>query len=339
MVSVLIVACLTGYRYVNAQESDFNLVTSPLPVSLVVEPGKSVTTDLKLKNASSRSIKLKVLLMKFKVNPQGVVELLEKSDGDNYFNWVTFSPQIFNAEPNEWINVKMSINVPKEAALGYYYAVNFVKADQTVASTKGATLEGRVVTFVLLDVVSKNAKRQASIVSFEADKKWYEYLPAKLTVVVKNTGNIHNAPSGNIFITRAGKTVSMLNVNQYKGNILPNSIRSFSTDWDQGFPTYVTKEENDKVVLDDKQTPKQSLKWDFAQTQKFRIGRYTAKIVLAYNDGQRDIPLRGEVSFWVFPWKLMALTLVVFILVSIGVVSILKNIFKKIKNRRQKKII
>ena len=51
------------------------------------------------------------------------------------------------------------------------------------------------------------------------------------------------------------------------------------------------------------------LKWDWGQASKLRWGKYTAKMLLIYDDGQRDVPIEGEVSFWVVPWRLIGVVL------------------------------
>jgi hypothetical protein len=44
-----------------------------------------------------------------------------------------------------------------------------------------------------------------------------------------------------------------------------------------------------------------------------------------YNDGQRDIPINGSVSFWVVPWKLILILLVIGAFVAIGIWSSLRR--------------
>jgi hypothetical protein len=48
---------------------------------------------------------------------------------------------------------------------------------------------------------------------------------------------------------------------------------------------------------------------------KLRWGKYTANLLLVYDDGTKDVPIEGTLSFWVIPWRLIfgAIGLVVFI--------------------------
>jgi len=294
---LLIVLGGVGWRSVLAQEQGLNLITSPLPITLSAKPGESVSTELRVKNNNNTTERLRVDLLKFSSNDQGEVKLEEPGGSDMYFKWATLSPQTFDAQPGEWKTVKMTIALPKDAAFGYYYAVSFSRASQEADTSKTATIEGRVITFVLLEAESPNAKRELKISQFSADHSLYEFLPSTLSVAVKNSGNVHVAPRGNIFIKRGNKTVSTLEINAAKGNVLPNSTRTFTAQWKDGFPVYEPKT--------DGKSGETQLMWDLSQATKLRIGRYTAKLVLVYNDGQRDVPIEGEVSFWVIPWRLI----------------------------------
>src|SRR3989344_885055 len=293
----------------HAQTPGFSLTTSPPPINLTPPPGKPVSTELRVKNNSTDSQKLKVSLYKFSVNDQSEVQISEPAPSDEYIKWVSFNPQTFEAAPNEWRTIKMSIDVPKDAALGYYYAVGFSAADAPKATPGAATLQGQVITFVLLDVQVPGAQRELKVTSFKANRSTYEFLPVTFTVTVANTGNIHLVPSGNIFVTRGDKTFATLSINPGQGNILPNSSRTFTVEWKDGFPLYEPKTGPDGNPLINPKTNsvETQLKWDFDNPlSKFRIGKYNAKLVMIYDDGQRDVPIEGSLSFWVLPWRILA---------------------------------
>src|SRR5687768_904481 len=80
-----------------------NLTTSPLPLSLKAKPGEKVSVDLRVKNSGTVRERLRVTLFKFAANGEdGQPRLVEREDGDTYFDWVTFSEKSFMAEPNIW---------------------------------------------------------------------------------------------------------------------------------------------------------------------------------------------------------------------------------------------
>lgn len=319
----------------------FNIITSPLPIKLMTKPGQTVETELRMKNQGSQPETIKVGLMKFgATGDTGQPNLFDITSKDTYASWVHFSPSQFVAEPGVWKSVKMTINVPNDAALGYYLAVTFSRASQQ-SDSKAATYKGAVATLVLLDVDSANAKRQIQLVSFESTHGLYEYLPATFNIKVRNEGNIFLSPSGNIFISQRGKTVDTLNVNEAGGSVLPKSNRVFVVKWNNGFPVFEDKIVNGKPVPG-KHGLEQSLKWDGKNIGKFRIGRYNAKLLMVYDNGKQDVPIEATLNFWVIPWKILLVVIAILALLGYGLYNVLKSTYSKTKGgvskiRRAKK--
>src|SRR6266404_242552 len=312
-----------------ATASGVNLTTSPLPVNLSVNPGQSISTDLRIQNAANNTQKIKISLMKFSAyGESGKPALQDRAPGDDYFDWVSFSPAVFDAPPNQWVSVKMTIKIPSSAAFGYYYAVVFSPVDQK-PSGKGNVFLGSTAILVLLDVNSPNAKRSAKVVDFSVDKKSYEFLPVNFSVRLHNGGNVHLLPSGSIYIKRGSKQVGVLDFNSQHGSILPNSYRVYTSAWSDGWPVYVQKTQGGRVVLDKADKPVTSLKWDFSKLPHLKFGHYTANLLASYDNGSRDVPMEASVSFWVVPWRLIAFIVIVGALAAIGLWSSGRNIYRR----------
>jgi hypothetical protein len=333
---LLVVCCLLFAGTVPAQTPSgrLHLTTSPLPISLKAKPGETVETELRVRNSGTEMEKLKVGLMKFAAfGEEGKPQLQERQDGDDYFDWVTFSRTEFEAPPNEWQSINMKITLPESAAFGYYYAVTFTRANPDTASGElEAAVRGGSATLILLEADVPGAKRDISIQEFTAGKRTYEFLPARFNVKLRNNGNIHTAPTGTIFINRDGKQVATVPVNATNGNILPDSSRIFTAEWTEGFPAYKAREENGQVVLKDGQ-PVYELKWDTSQLRNLRFGKYTATVVMIYDDGTRDVPVEATVSFWVIPWRLLIGGLIIAIFVGIGVWVTIRKGFLKVHKK------
>lgn len=309
---------------------ELNLTTSPLPLSLKAKPGSSVSTDLRIQNSGSETEHLKIDLLKFSAHgEEGKPELKEREPGDDYFDWVDFSESEFSVEPKQWKTIKMNIRLPEDAAFGYYYAVTFSRADKTRANGELASgVEGGTATLVLLEAEVPNAKRELKVESFSSDKRSYEFLPAKFEIRLHNSGNVHSVPNGTVFISKGDKQIGTVSVNKAGGNVLPDSNRIFQTEWQDGFPVYKTKTENGKVVSKDGQDVRE-LSWNLGEMNKLRFGKYTATLVMAYDDGTRDVPLEATLTFWVIPWRIIVGGLVVVVFASIGVwVSVRKGFIK-----------
>ena len=291
-----------------AQEAGLNLISSPIPISIITQPGSTVSADLKVKNGGTGIETLQVGLMKFGVyGEEGKPKLMEREKGDDFFDWVSFSEKTFDVAPNQWKTITAKFNIPKSASFGYYYAVTFSRAqNEKTSGPRQTAIVGATATLVLIEVRVPSAKREVEVVEFSADKKFYEFLPAAFTVKLKNKGNVHVAPRGNIFIDKGSKgDVAIVEVNPEKGSLLPDSNRIFTSRWTDGFPVYIPKVENKKEVHDNKGNMVYNLKWDFSQAHKLRWGRYTANMLLVYDDGKRDQAIEGRVTFWVVPWRLV----------------------------------
>jgi len=337
VVGVLVTCCLIfgDMGFAQAPTGRLHLTTSPLPISLKAKPGETVETDLRVRSSGTETEHLKVGLMKFSAfGEEGKPNLKEREAGDNYFDWVKFSKTEFDAPPNEWQSIKMTIALPKDAAFGYYYAVTFSRANPKAPEVQSETaVRGGTATLVLLEADVPNAKREVSIEEFQVEKRTYEFLPARFNVKLKNSGNIHTAPTGTIFIKRGDKQVATVNVNDTKGNVLPASSRIFKSEWSEGFPAYRLKETDGNVILKNGQ-PTYDLEWDLSKLKHLRFGKYNATVVMVYDDGQRDVPLEATVSFWVIPWRLIVLVVAIPLVPALTVYLIMRHRFKRLKRGR-----
>jgi hypothetical protein len=313
-------------------DTGFSVITSPLPINLVTKPGGSVSTQLRIKNTGLGTQKIKVGLMKFGASGNdGTPTIADRGPGDSYFDWVSFSPSVFDAPSNIWMSVTMTINTPKTAALGYYYAVTFSPASGITNSTNQnhESIIGSTATMVLLEVQVPNERRSLHIDNFTADHKFYQFLPAEFKVNVHNDGNIHIVPKGNIFISRGNKTVANISINDAGGNVLPSTNRVFSLSWQDGFPVYVDKLVDGKPVNNKNGEPKRNLQWNFPKASHLRFGHYTAKLLLVYNNGTSDVPLQATLSFWVVPWTLIFIIIAIPVVPALLVYLLMRWRFKK----------
>jgi hypothetical protein len=323
----------TSLLYAQTPTDGINLQISPLPIEMNAKPGTSTGAELRVRNVGTKTEKLQVRLLAVSEDNNGQVHLTNPKNSDEWVKWVSFDRPVFDAPSNQWQTIKMKIDVPKSAAFGYYFAVEYLRASDVAPQPGKAVAHGAVATFILLNAESKGAMREAKIESLTADKKSYEFLPADFTVKVKSTGNVHVAPYGNIFIAKGDKQVASIDINSDRGNVLPKGSRFFAASWTDGFPVYQTKKSADGQTLADKNgQPQKSLKWDFSQANRLRFGHYTAHLVMIYDNGQRDVPMEATVSFWVIPWRVIGISIIIGILVVIG----LWSSFGKFKNSIQK---
>lgn len=314
-------------------EAGLRLITSPLPISLITPPGSTISTELKVKNAGLQPERIKIDILKFKAfESSGAPQILDPEPTDDFIRWVTFSEPNFTLDPEEWKTITATFTVPDTASFGYYYAFVFTRqAEETELKEKETQVVGGTATLVLLEARVPEAKREVRVTEFSTDRSVYEFLPVTFTVTLKNTGNVHIAPRGNLFLERGSdKAVARLELNPSKGNILPDSLRIFTTEWTDGFPVYTPLIEDGKVLKDEAGQQKFTLTWDWQNTAKLRYGKYTAKMLLVYDDGTRDIPIEGSVSFWVVPWRMVGGVLFIALFFFIGMKNTVLKLWRKI---------
>lgn len=310
-----------------------NLIVSPLPINLSTDPGKPISTDIRVKQGNPTTERLQVSLMKFAAfGNAGKPRLVDRGPNDEYFDWVKFDKTTFDAPSNVWQTVKMTINVPKTAAFGYYYAVVFTRAGDDTRPDKGAAINGGTAVLVLLDARVPNAKRKLDLVSFAANHRVYEFLPTHFNIAFHNSGNVHLQPAGDIFIKHGSRLVATLPINGEGGNILPQSNRIFTQDWADGFPYYKPRVADGKVVQKDGE-PVLDLTYDLSKIGHLRFGKYTAQLEAVYDDGTRDQPLEATISFWVIPWKWLLGLLAILLLVGTGLYFASRSIIRRFRPR------
>lgn len=327
IITLLFATFLLSFQAAHAQENSptntgINLTVSPVFINLLTDPGKETSSKIKITNNSNITENLSTHLVKFKAAENGTQPTIEDIDkNDEFAKWVSFSENSFTLAPQETKTVTVKISPPESAALGYYYAVVFQRTSENKAEKTGTLVSGAPAVSILLEVKSPKAKREIQIVDATTDKLFYEYLPTDIQIKVKNTGNIHIIPVGNIFIDWGRKKdIGILTFNEGRGNILPNTERTFITTWGDAM---ITRKDG-------------KTQYDITKADKFRIGRYTANVLVVYDDGQRDIPLEAQVSFWVFPWKIVAVIIAIGLLMLLGIRSMLSSGAQKLRKSRKK---
>lgn len=310
-----------------------DLTVSPITLNLLTNPGEKTTSSIKIFNNSTEKEYLELKLAKFVADRTGSrPQIREFESRDEYQHWLTFENNKIEVNPGEWQTVDLDFSPPNEAALTYYYAIIVKRQVDTVDENATTVVTGAPAILVLANVASPNAIQELQLVEFKTEKKFYEYLPTEFKINIKNTGNIHLNPLGNIFIDRGKvKDVALLSFNKENGLILPGSERTYSTRWTEGFPVYEPVLENGVEKKDKNGKTIYKLNWDFSKIKQLRFGKYTANLLLVYDNGERDIPIESAVTFWVIPWKIGIVIITLGTLVLIGLISTLKSILRKFK--------
>ncbi len=303
--------------FTQAQEAQqgVDVTISPVFLDLRVEPGVSISDKIKIRNNTRGDLSLTATVKKL-VSKDEKIDVLEPSALDEYISWVKFENPEIVIKPGEWGNINFTLDVPSDAAFGYYYMVTFKKTQSPDVQDGQTALSGEVGVPLLVAVVKDGAVSSAQLLDFKPKNNINEYLPVEFVATLRNTGNVHIRPRGNIFIKKesGGKDIGIIEVNSENGRILPDSQRSFETGWKDGFFVREPVTENGEVRLDKNGNPVTKLTFNLNKLTSFRFGKYSAEMKLVFDGGNKDVLIEGVTTFWVIPYTLIAIILGVLII-------------------------
>lgn len=315
-----IVALLMGvtvFAQTNDIENGQALEIAPPVISLKADPGQTITTQISLRDVSRNSLIVKSQINDFvAADENGTPNLIleDEEEVDNIYslkNWI--DPfQDMTLEPKEIKNLPVTIRVPKDAAPGGYYGVVRFTATAPELQETGVSLSASLGALILVRV-NGDVKQSVAIEEFSLSDDTrtgtlFESTPLNFIVRIKNNGNVHEQPVGQITITDMfNNTVAKVNVNLEKRNILPDSIRRFESSLD-------------KSVLGNKKL----------------FGRYKAELKVTYGDNSEVVT--SNLEFWIIPYRLIILFSIAFvtgfILLRFSIKKYNAHIIKKAQKRK-----
>jgi hypothetical protein len=147
-------------------------------------------------------------------------------------------------------------------------------------------------------------------------QKWHNSLPVNFYYRFQNSGADRVFPKSSLTINNIiGQDTAVIDANPTEGNVLPGSIRRFEVWW---------KSKNDTSIIPKLQPSDlsfiDSIKY---QWNNFAFGRYTADLRINY--GNKGEVATGSFAFFVFPWQLL---LIEVLILGIGF-FLIRFIFKR----------
>ncbi|MEX0668306.1 MAG: hypothetical protein WD061_01030 [Candidatus Saccharimonadales bacterium] len=318
---VLTLFVITAAYSVIAQENNTSnghgLSISPPLINLEVDPGETVELDISLRNITSRDMVVGGEVNDFVARDEsGEPMILLDEDQDSPYSlkgFIADIPELQIAE-GEQVVATVPLVIPENASPGAYMGVVRFGAVSSGTDSEGSqvSLSASVGTLVLANVsgdVDSNLEIEELAVAQADDNSQVldtslrstdqslnsgiiEKGPLTAITRLNNLGNIYLQPQGSLRVTNMfGKEVnissndegepnSILEFNPDKRNVLPDSIRRFEHPIDKNF-------------------------W---------FGRYTLTVDLNYGPDQENVS--ESLSFWVFPYKLLAIVISTLVLLG-----------------------
>lgn len=294
--------------YAQSASPSEGLTISPPIFEITLKPQESAKYTIRVTNPTKNLIELYPSSMDFASSGEGgQPTFLPANETSNRFsmaNWITFETSKIALLPEQVVEFNFQISVPEDAEPGGHYGVVFLATEppKTEGSTSHISLSSKVGSLLLVKIPG-DINEKGSVEEFSTP--WFYFSPpVNITAFIRNSGNIHFRPDGEITIKDwKGKDLERISINPLKGNVLPDSRRKFEIKWDSEKEPF----------------------W------KIPIGRFSANLRLAY--GQSEQTLDSKVYFWIIPWWII-ITTGIFFLVVVMLIFFKR---RKRKNNRPKK--
>lgn len=271
---------------------------TPVIKELSVNRGESYTIQLSIRNMTAKDMVFEPVVNDFRAKDESGTPRIILGEpvlptNISMTSWVeSIGPISLAANQTKIIDVRLS--VPETAEPGGYYGVIRFSGAASASSGSNVSITASSGTLLLIRVNGKISQKLEikELFSMRGAKHSGVFEKAPIIIVerIYNPSNIHLKPVGEVIIKDMfGRQISSLKINENGGHILPLSTRRFE----------------------------QTL------NNKRMIGKYTAKINLSY--GTEGQSLMGTISFWVIPYKIIAVTLVLLIVILWAAIKVRKR--------------
>ena len=268
------------------------LTVSPAKLVLSADPGETFEIKMSVRNDLDRTATYYSSVERYTVKDGEEPIFLPAEFG--LPTWIKVPSEI-TLGPKERAEIPILIEVPEDAPPGGHYAAIFWMT--APPEGPGVGIVTKVGALVLLKV-SGEVVEEGEVVRFGAERKFFTHLPVNFTFDFKNTGNVHIAPEGRVYIKNIfGKEVASLVVNPGGFHAFPGTTRRFYTQsWEPegGMP----KIEGKGFLAELKR-----------EKAGFAFGYYKASLNLTYGEEMKTAT--ADFGFWVLPVRILSLAILV----------------------------
>jgi len=278
---------LEDMNLVGPAAGDFAL--GPGKTELWMDPGEKVTKQLYVANRLGKTMNFIIEIEDFRGSrdPEQTVVLLGEERGP-YSLKDYLHPEVmeFILKHGERITLPIEISIPEDAEPGGLYGSVLVRTERPPElelegkegeAVSGIKLISRLGTLFFIRVKG-DVVENGFLGDFSTAKDFYEKGPVPFELLFENNGSTHLIPYGLIEIKNLlGRKIDEIELEPWFA--MPDALRSRKVIWERGL----------------------------------LFGRYTATAKV--NRGYGDIIDQKSIDFWVIPWKIILIGLVLLVII------------------------
>lgn len=305
-VSFFIIATLFFVLAKPTFAESLSIGTAPTSEKLQLSPGQKYNGELVAWNLSEKTINYDVIIRGFRQvenQPGTAVILTEEQEAKSLYtatSWLTSSITKLELIPNKNVKIYYEINVPKDATKGEYTVMIAFMSENEAKLTGTGAITTLTAGMPILIKIGNEFVENAELLDFSTPKNFYEYPTLTFDTRIKNLGDTHITPVGEIVLTNIfNQEITRIPFNANNQSILRDNIGNYETSWNLG--SFLTK---DRAIV---------------------LGPIKANLIATYRTFQPGFsPLTSEISFWIIPWRIILLA-VAFIITIVVIVKVSKK--------------
>lgn len=282
IISILVLT-LTASAFAQAVRT---ITVIPPTIDQKLNPGQNASGTLKVINQTDQPVTFKATVQDYIVdNNNGVPHILPPDTLSGKFSgssWIGVYPSTFTLNAGDKQELSYYVQIPADARPGgHYAAVIYTPVLSPSQQASGASVNAQVGTLFYL-TINGPITESANVTKFFTDFL-HEFGPINIKTTIQNHGDLHIKPIGAIVLYDIfGKKSQVVGLSE--NNIFPGGVS-------RDYSNYVG--------------------------QGFMIGPYTAKLLASYGVNN-NLPLSASISFFVFPWRLFILIVLVIVASVLG---------------------
>jgi len=292
-------------------QSALSIGVAPTSKVLKLNPGDTYSDEIVFWNLSQDADTYRIFISGFQQienQPGTAIILTEEEDAKANYSaskWVSVSTDKLLLEPNKNVKLKYTITVPLDATNGEFNAEIFLISENLYQQQGTAAFTNLAAGMPILIQIGDEFVENAELLRFVADKKVYEKVNINFLTQIKNLGDMHITPTGEILIQNIFRQeVARIPFNKNAQSLLRDTLGNYEDNWTQsGY---------------------------LSPNKAIALGPMKAKLMLTYRSFQPGFAvLASETTFWIIPWKIIIAILAAILLAIIIRIS-KKKIEKKV---------